>query len=167
MATVENSADSTWNPLLGAEQVGMTHKECVRRATQWLRASQNCAVVIAERRVVSVTEQPDVLGWHGAGQSVLVECKVSRADFLADRNKLFRRYEDSGVGEQRYFALPKGILALDDLPEGWGWLEIHPHCIRIRRQPTAKTANKAAETAILVSCIRRLEMAATVFVRPE
>lgn len=66
------------------------------------------------------TETPDVIGWHGNGGSILIECKVSRSDFLADKNKVFRRDEDLGMGDVRYFAAPIGLLCADEMPAGWG-----------------------------------------------
>lgn len=143
----------------------LTHKAAVRRMALWLRNSRDCAVVMAERRVGACSEQPDVIGWHGNGRSILIECKVSRADFLADRDKYFRRHEETGVGQARYFAAPRGLLLPEEMPVGWGLLEIRDRQVKVRSEAATKPANKAAEVAMLVSCVRRLEIAATVFVR--
>jgi hypothetical protein len=145
----------------------ITHKQAVQRMALWLRNSRGCAVVVTERSVTAVSEQPDVIGWQSNGLSVLIECKISRADFHADRNKYFRHYEDMGVGQQRYFAAPKGLLTAEEMPDGWGLLEIGDHQVRIRKEATGKEPNKKAEVCMLVSAIRRLELAATVFVRHE
>ena len=150
-----------------AEINQMTHKQAVKRMVLWLKNSQRCAVVICERSVVYVTEQPDVIGWHSNGETILIEVKVSRADFQADKQKSFRRFEDMGVGDLRYFAAPKGVLLPEDMPDGWGLLEIRDYQVRQRAEPIRKNANKAAEVCMLVSSIRRLEIAATVFVRHE
>ena len=66
----------------------MTHAQLVERAVRWLRAYR-CGVVLSEQACVS-GEMPDAIGWKRASHSVLVECKVTRADFLADRGKPFR-----------------------------------------------------------------------------
>lgn len=148
-------------------RIVLTHKQAVTRAALWLRNTHGCAIVMAERRVNGTTEQPDAVGWRGNGESTLVECKVSRSDFLADRDKSFRRYEDTGVGSLRYFAAPRGLLKKEEMPEGWGLLEIDTYRIWHRQLAAPKQANKAAEVIMLVSAMRRLELSATVFVRQE
>lgn len=98
----------------------MTHKQLVRRMSNWLRNSKGYSVVIAELATRN-SETPDVLGFH-AGASMMIECKVSRSDFLADREKRFRRCEELGMGDQRVtmrydpffqrkFELPYGAAA--------------------------------------------------------
>ena len=99
----------------------MTHSQLVERAVRWLR-SYRCGVVLSEQACVS-GEMPDAIGWKQACHSVLVECKVSRADFVADREKPFRRKPDRGVGSERfYFSIP-GLIKIEELPPGWGLLE--------------------------------------------
>ena len=63
----------------------MTHPELVEYAVGWLRGYR-CGVILSEQACVS-GEMPDAIGWKRASHSVLVECKISRADFLADRDK--------------------------------------------------------------------------------
>ncbi len=53
------------------------------KAVQWLRSYYKCGVILSEQ-YCATGEVPDVIGWKGFCRSVLVECKVSRADFLAD-----------------------------------------------------------------------------------
>ncbi len=112
-------------------------------------------------------ETPDAIGFHGAGGSILVECKCSRADYLADKTKIFRHYEDMGMGDARYFAAPKGLLKPDELPDGWGLLEMSEHQTREIKEATHKPGNKRAEVKMLMSAIRRLEISTAVFVRAE
>ena len=66
----------------------MTHSQLVEKAVRWLR-HYRCGLVLSEQACVS-GEMPDAIGWKRACHSVLVECKVTRADFLADRAKPFR-----------------------------------------------------------------------------
>jgi hypothetical protein len=142
-----------------------THKEGVKRVAAWLSGTKRMAVVMAERVVTACSETPDAIAWSSRGESILVEVKVSRADFHADKTKIFRRDEDFGVGTLRYFAAPAGVLKPEDMPEGWGLLAIHQYQVRELLAPATKTANRVNEVAMLVSAIRRLELAATVFVR--
>jgi hypothetical protein len=141
----------------------MTHKDAVKRIGSWLSGSKGCLVVATELATQN-NETPDALGFHGPGGSILVEIKVSRADFLADKNKSFRKWEDFGMGDHRYFAAPKGLLKAEEMPEGWGLLEIEEHCIRERAKPAEKKANKRAEVKLLMSIVRRLKLSTAVFV---
>src|ERR1700722_19916166 len=99
----------------------MTHGQLVERAVRWLRWYR-CGVVLSEQACVS-GEMPDAIGWKRACHSVLVECKVSRGDFLADREKPFRQKPESGVGCERFHLAPEGLIREDELPTGWGLLE--------------------------------------------
>jgi hypothetical protein len=91
-------------------------------AVRWLRR-YGCGVVLSEQACVS-GEMPDAIGWKKACHSVLVESKVSRADFLADRGKPFRLRPDGGVGCERYYLVPPVLIRIDELPAGWGLLEV-------------------------------------------
>ncbi|MCK5612117.1 hypothetical protein KAR91_60155 [Candidatus Pacearchaeota archaeon] len=60
-----------------------------------------------------------------SGISILVEAKTSRADFHADKKKIFRRNPSLGVGAFRFFLCPAGIIKPEDLPEKWGLLWVN------------------------------------------
>ena len=83
----------------------MTHAQLVEKAVRWLRRYR-CGVVLSEQACVS-GEMPDAIGWKRACHSVLVECKVTRADFLADRAKPFRLKPEQGVGCERFYLTPR------------------------------------------------------------
>ena len=144
----------------------LTHKQMVRRMALWLRNHKKCPVVFAELTTQN-TETPDVIGFHGAGGSTLIECKISRADYLADSNKIFRRYLELGMGDTRYFAAPKGMLKPEELPENWGLLEVEERCVRIKKEAIHQPADKRCEVKMLMSAIRRLELSTAVFVRQD
>lgn len=94
----------------------MTHSELVTRAKKWLTTSKACSVVFAELCAYSLSgEIPDVIGWK-AGNSYLIECKASRADFLSDKKKVFRRNSEIAMGDFRYYACVPGIIKEQDLP---------------------------------------------------
>ena len=69
-------------------------------------------------------EQPDVLGVNMYGESILVEVKVSRSDFLADKKKPWRQ-EGKGIGDKRVYLTPKGLLKHHEIPYGWQLWEVH------------------------------------------
>lgn len=62
----------------------ISHAQLVTVAARWL--GRRCSVVLTELQTSG--EAPDAIGWSHR-QSTLVECKVSRSDFLSDRRKQF------------------------------------------------------------------------------
>lgn len=112
----------------------MTHAELVKRAERWLRNTRRCGVVICEAAAQS-GETPDAIGWRFGGKlSVLVECKASRADFLADKRKWCRKNGAThSLGDERYYLAPAGIIKPEDLPERWGLLELSGKFIKCRK----------------------------------
>src|SRR5215472_16243752 len=100
----------------------MTHEKLVSKAVAWLR-NYGCGVVLSEQSCAS-GETPDAIGWKRGCHSVLVECKISRADFLIDQGKPFRRKPSSGMGCERFYLTPTGLIDPKELPAGWGLLEL-------------------------------------------
>jgi hypothetical protein len=137
----------------------MTHAQLVEKAVRWLR-SYRCGVVLSEQACVS-GEMPDAIGWKRACHSVLVECKVTRADFLADRGKPFRLKPEQGVGCERFYFVPAGLLRREELPEGWGLLEYSRGKIETK-YPSAKNLRSATgfqyEMNLLLASLRRVEV---------
>ena len=137
----------------------MTHAQLVSRAVRWLR-SYRCGVVLSEQACVS-GEMPDALGWKQACHSVLVECKVTRADFLADRAKPFRVKPEKGVGSERFYFTPPGLLQRTELPPGWGLLELRGGRAEMV-QASAKNLRTATgfryEMNLLLASLRRVEV---------
>src|SRR3954467_14191576 len=137
----------------------MTHAQLVDRAVRWLRGYR-CGVVLSQQACVS-GEMPDAIGWKQACHSVLVECKVTRADFLADHAKAFRRQPKKAVGCERYYLTPPALLNIEELPAGWGWLEMRGGRIQMR-QPSAKNLRTATgfryEMNLLLASLRRVEV---------
>ena len=137
----------------------MTHAQLVERAVRWLRWYR-CGVVLSEQACVS-GEMPDAIGWKQACHSVLVECKVTRADFLADRNKPFRLKQEKGVGGERFYLAPPSLIRIDELPAGWGLLELRKGRVEMI-QPSAKnlrtTAGFRGEMNLLLASLRRVEV---------
>ena len=138
----------------------MTHAEMVRRARNFLwayeppdkrpRASVICTEVSASRSA----ENPDVFGIGPDGTSYLIECKVSRADFLGDKNKPHRS-ADLHLGVYRWFCAPSGIIQPHELPPGWGLIQIVNKKLTERIEPKFKTdVDHEAEKAIMVAILR-------------
>lgn len=81
---------------------------------------------IALSNLTSAThgEQPDVLGLTAYGRSIVVEVKVSRSDFHADKKKPWRQDPELGMGDQRVYLVPQGLLKVEEIPYGWQLWEI-------------------------------------------
>lgn len=137
----------------------MTHAQTVQKAVEWLRAYR-CGVILSEQACAS-GEMPDAIGWKGSCHSVLVECKISRADFLADREKPFRQKAQLGMGCERFYLTPTGLLRPQELPAGWGLLEYRNRRIAML-QPSARNLRGATgfryEMNLLLASLRRVEI---------
>lgn len=144
----------------------MTHNELVLKAEKWLK-SQGCGIVFRDpfRAATHNGEFPDAIGWRD-GLSILVECKASRADFLADKGKPFRRDPELGMGDWRFYLCPPEVITIADLPAGWGLLYATPRQVKkIHGAPgncgwwkgKPFEGNKRCETQMLYSALRRLE----------
>ena len=142
----------------------MNHAELVERAERWLRKSHWCSVVLTELTAFTTTgEQPDALGFISGGVSILVECKTSRSDFLADAHKAFRICPASGMGDYRFFLCEPDVLIAADMPEGWGLLYARKKTITLEYGSIPKTYNsppfqghKKNELVMCVSALRRV-----------
>jgi hypothetical protein len=137
----------------------MTHAKLVLMAVGWLRRYR-CGVVLSEQACVS-GEMPDAIGWKKSCHSVLVECKASRADFLADREKPFRQKPETGIGCERYYMAPGGLIRIEELPGGWGLLDVCGREIE-KVRPSAKnlrsTIGLGYEMNLLLASLRRVEV---------
>lgn len=139
----------------------MTHQELVARAKKWLEKNHN--VVLADPLTQSVnSEWPDVIGWNCFSRklSTVIECKSSRADFLADKNKPHIVVPDVGMGDNRYYMCPPDIISPHDLKPWFGLLWCYPKKIIIKRKPNNGhhgkiTGNKNAETILLSAELNR------------
>lgn len=135
----------------------LTHAELINQAAKWLER-QGCAVVITDMSH-GQSETPDAIGWKGT-RSTLVECKASRADFLADRNKPFRRMPDTGMGVARYMCVPRGLIRVDELPADWGLIEWDGKRMRVTHKHTQQHTDGRSEISLLLSALRRVGRAA-------
>lgn len=142
----------------------ITHDSLCLQAEKFLK-SNGFGIVFHDkfRAVTNSGEQPDALGFR-SGVSCLIECKTSRADFLADRKKRFRVNPELGMGDWRFMLTPEGLIKQDELPEGWGLLEttgkriiktfgFPPNTMWFEKP---LTGNKQAECDYMYSALRRM-----------
>lgn len=129
MAVIKRKPDPKGDPVKSRREPTL-HDELVKRAGRWLRGTCGCSAVLTEIKAFTESgESPDAVGWR-SNYSVLVECKASRSDFLADRKKPFRVHPARGIGTFRFFLCPPGIILPEDLPGGWGLLYVEPRKVR-------------------------------------
>lgn len=131
----------------------MTHTECVHAAAYWLHSK--CDVVLPEFFCFNA-ELADVIGFRAGGKSILIECKVTRTDYLRDKKKHFRYYPPSGMGDLRYYCCPKGLIKPEELPENWGLVYVYPsgHVRRVK-EASFQPKNVGAEHHLLFYYARR------------
>ena len=143
----------------------MTHKELVEIGYKW--ALKRCGFAFKELSVAH-DEIPDVLGFNSQG-TFLLEAKVSRADFLADKKKVFRIFSEKGIGDWRFFIAPKGLIMTEELPQNWGLIEVSEKGKAITTYNPFGTGNiysnwikcnknSEAEYRFLYSALRRLHL---------
>jgi len=139
----------------------VTHQQLVRLAEQWLRRQYRCGIVLSEQSCAS-GETPDVIGWKGKCRSVLVECKISRADFLADQEKPFRKDPSLGMGCERFYLVPAGLISQDELPKRWGLLECKGREVKLAARAGRNSQRTETglmwEMNLLLASLRRVEV---------
>lgn len=152
----------------------MTHEDLRKRAVRWLTTTKRCTVVLSEI-VTCAGEAPDAIGWR-YGESILVECKVSRADFHANAQKPHER-AGRGVGAYRYFMTPENLVQPGDLVEigpdeykesDWGliWAGEHNR-VRVVKEAQRRTTVARGEIDMLVSALRRVRAREFLVIVPE
>ena len=144
----------------------MKHEDLVNKAENWLKKTMNCGVVFNDkfRATTKTGEQPDAIGFRN-NVSIMIECKSSRADFLADKKKPFRKNPVDGIGDWRFYMCPIGMIKVEDLPKGWGLLyATHERVYKthgvpantqlIRNKPFI--GNKESQESYMYSALRRM-----------
>lgn len=63
-----------------------------------------------------------------------------------------------GLGKQRYYLCPSGLLHPQDLPEKWGLLWAHNRGITIKLSSEHFKHDRTAEIRFLVSMLRRTQV---------
>jgi len=145
-----------------ADIEAVTHSALVDLAVRWLRTSYRCGIILSEQSCCT-GETPDVIGWKRACRSVLVECKVSRADFLADRNKPWRTNGAGALGCERFYMAPADLIAPEELPPGWGLLQVRGRKVEVavpcsKRKSLRSAEGLMNEMNLLLASLRRVEI---------
>lgn len=109
-----------------------THAELCKKAVIWLRRTQKaggggCTNAFSEvRSNPHDGEIPDAIGIKTSRntETIVVEVKTNRSDFIADQRKTFRQNPENGMGNYRYYLCPEGLIRASELPPKWGLIYI-------------------------------------------
>ena len=115
-----------------------------------------CSIAVTEITTFAV-EQPDVLGFANDYNTVLLEAKISRNDFLQDAKKPFRKKPETGMGNFRLYITPIGLIKPEELPGKWGLIEVNEKgkC-KIVKFAERQEKNIEHELLVLKSVVRRV-----------
>jgi len=118
------------------------HDYLVERARDWLVAGGGCRFAFAEFSTWLTRDIPDALGFMEDGLTVMVECKVSRSDFHADKKKPSRQ-NGKPLAHYQYYLCERGLITPEDLEPlkgDWGLLWIKSsRAVSIIRHPKRAT----------------------------
>ena len=136
--------------------MNMQHSTLVAIGVRWL--SRQCSVVLYEF-ATPADENPDVIGWAPGAGSIVIECKLSRSDFLKDATKIVRKNPRAGMGHRRYYLCPSDLIQLKDLPPKWGLLWASKSQVVVKREARGHPErNLPAEVHFLTSMLRRAQI---------
>lgn len=148
----------------------MTHAQLCDRARVWLAGSARCQFAFVEFST-QLIEIPDAIGLRNSGRdSILVECKASRADFLRDHKKRHRQADaKEALGSYRYYMCEPGVIEVADLPERWGLLWVYGKQVKVMAGADPKRSyygtadvwrwpHSIAERVVMFSALRRLQI---------
>jgi len=139
----------------------MTHDELIEYGRKVLEKRFLCTVILTEMST-SARDEPDGIGWRD-GMSFLIEAKATKSDFLADRKKSRHKKPGTCVGDRRYYITPAKLVTGEDLPDGWGLLEVNDKG-KIRLIKDSKLFRRKShrdELRMLISAVRRLGIEST------
>ncbi len=143
-----------------------THADLVKVAERWLYKTMGCGVVFTEL-VTMANEIPDAFGLR-SDYTILVECKTSRSDYLADHKKWFRQIPENGMGDYRFYLCPEGLISPNELPSKWGLLYWDGKKVKKIKAPKGNISSNWSEFKfdkchkqehrILYSALRRIHL---------
>lgn len=137
----------------------LKHSDLITAAHEWL-ARKGCVVIAIELSAGGGQEEPDAIGWKPDGYSMLIECKASRADFRQDGKKQWRSSPDRGVGIERFYLAPEGVIPSAEVPKNWGLLEIKTGMKMIYTRKKCEAGNPRnfeSELRMLIRSVRHLK----------
>lgn len=123
----------------------------------WKNGAENghgrCSIIAEDKASLS-GERPDLIGWYDK-KSILIEVKVSRADFFRDGSKSWRMYGE-GMGQVRWYLTPPSMVRWDEVPYSYGLAESDGGEVTVVLEPLFRgnIYDLDAERSLLMSLLR-------------
>lgn len=143
---------------MGYLDTTITHRDISILAGHYLKDKgiqpfHRCTYVVCEYDRVG--EKPDAFGFS-CSSTQLIEVKMSRADFFADRKKNWRKNQEKGIGRYRSYLCPEGLIKPDEVPQNWGLLYFNDqgNIIPVLK-PKEQIPDHMQELALIASILRR------------
>lgn len=95
---------------------------CTRHADKWASFAELAA---PKRQRIDFFAIATGRGSTPLGYCIVYEVKVTRADFLRELKKPIKREFAYLHSNEAYFVAPGGVIFVDELPEGWGLIEMN------------------------------------------
>jgi len=146
------------------------HEYLSKLAAKWAK-DQGFPVIATNLGAAGCREKVDLIAFR-SNCTLMIESKVSRADFKADAKKPERKY--GGVGTYRFYITPLNMVSISEIPDGWGLLFVDGkkvievvkpkgnmwppfnNCGVFEWDEFKHVVNQEAERALLFSITRRL-----------
>ena len=111
----------------------LNHKNLTDVAVKWLQRNNSsgghgCNFAVSEVKSGHRGEIPDAIGFRNnfsTTDTIIVEVKISRSDFLADKKKPHRSGKTKGLGDWRYYMCPTDLIKPEELPDKFGLLYVN------------------------------------------
>lgn len=135
----------------------ITHRFLCIKGADYLRTNgihpyHKCKYSVCELELIG--ECPDAFGW-GSNTTQMLEIKVTRRDFLKDKDKLWRQKPEIGLGRYRSYLCPENLIKESDLPKNWGLLYWVNGKIKVIVKPKPQESNSLKEINAINSVLRR------------
>jgi len=137
-----------------------THDNLVDAALEWLLANGKYKIPVTgtELRAFGFHDSgeiPDLILWGEPGiSSTVVEAKVTRSDYMKDRDKAHRQEVKLGCGNYRYYVCPTGLIKTTTRPPYgglWGvlWVNIDGFVSELRTPVACPNINWQRERQLM------------------
>ena len=120
-----------------------------------------CGIVLSEQGCSS-GEMPDAIGWKGKNHSIVIECKISRADFLADCVQAMAEESSHCVGLRALLTpLRRGCSSRSRCPKDGGCWRSQGRELKLVKKSKRKLRQPEGlmnEMNLLLASLRRVEV---------
>ena len=87
---------------------------------------------------------------------IAYEIKVSRADFAKELSNPLKREDAEKLADECWFVTPVGLVRVDEIPEGWGLIEMVANGLRVKKRAKQRKVEELP-LSFVASIARRSE----------